>query len=195
MVQNLDNEIWKDVIGYEDCYMVSNFGRIKSLVRKNVTKEKVMVLIINKDGYIHVPLSVNGKYKTGKVQRMVALAFIPNPENKRTVNHKDGNRSNNSVENLEWATDSEQQIHSYNILNKKPTWLGKKMGVKPLEQNGKMSRTKREKNGNGGYIVNTQTGIFYETITEAANAAGINRRTLTSMLNNTNYNRSNFLIT
>jgi len=64
-------------------------------------------------------LRINGKRKFYPINRLVAECFIPNPENKRTVNHKDGNTENNDISNLEWATDSEQQLHSYRVLGRK----------------------------------------------------------------------------
>lgn len=102
-------EIWKDVVGYEGLYQVSNMGRVKSI---RFDKEKMLKTWYDK-GYKYVELCVNRhRYKTG-VHRLVALAFIPNPLNKPEVNHKDRNRSNNHVENLEWVTQSENVADAY----------------------------------------------------------------------------------
>lgn len=117
----MEEEIWKDIEGYEGLYQVSNMGRVKSLSRK--IKRKGNYLYESKDHilrfgqikanwYKYVVLSNNKIKKTISVHRLVAIAFIPNPENKRTVNHKDGNKENNYMSNLEWATDSEQTIHA-----------------------------------------------------------------------------------
>lgn len=105
-------EEWKDIEGYEGLYQVSNYGRVKSLERtivykdgrKKVIKEKVLHNFHNELGYCHVMLSKNGKLKRTKVHRLVAKAFIPNPNNYPIINHKDENPSNNIVENLEWCT-------------------------------------------------------------------------------------------
>jgi predicted XRE-type DNA-binding protein len=112
----MEKEIWKDVIGYEGLYQVSNLGRVKSL-RKNL----IMKLCSANHGYLNVGLNKNLK-KSFYIHRLVAQAFIPNPENKPQVNHKDGNRLNNKVENLEWNTNYENMRHGYDtglIDNKK----------------------------------------------------------------------------
>lgn len=100
-------EIWKDIKGYEGLYQVSNFGRIKSFVR-NVSNPRIMKTYINRKGYIKC--YIGGKSKS--IHRLVADAFIPNHKNKPQVNHIDGNKQNNNVENLEWATNSENQKHA-----------------------------------------------------------------------------------
>ena len=102
------NEIWKDIDGYEGLYKVSNLGRIKSLGNDKNRKEKILKTGKNKFGYLHVILCKEGKVTTFRVQRLVANAFIPNPENKPEVNHIDENKENNCVWNLEWCT------HQYN---------------------------------------------------------------------------------
>lgn len=108
----MDKEIWKDI--YAE-YQVSNLGRVYS--KKT---NKLLRPALDSWGYLQVCLYVNGKPTSKKVHRLVAEAFIPNLENKKTINHKDGNKLNNRVDNLEWATDSEQQIHAYKIgLRKK----------------------------------------------------------------------------
>lgn len=99
-------EIWKDIEGYEGLYQVSNKGRIKSFKKKFGTQptETIMKQTATWCGYIRIKLIKDNKGWTPMVHRLVAKAFIPNPENKPVINHKDGNRANNDVENLEWVT-------------------------------------------------------------------------------------------
>lgn len=108
-------EVWKDIPGYEGCYQASNLGRIKSLdrdvYRGGIIKHIsgcMMSLRETDDGRIKVDLRKDGFKKTFKVHRLVALAFLPNPDNLREVNHKDENPKNNRLDNLEWCT------HIYN---------------------------------------------------------------------------------
>ena len=112
-------EIWKDVVGYEALYQVSNLGRVRSKNRLDGSgnKRKGMVRKLNpqKDGYIHVNLCKSGKVKHIGVHRLVAQAFIPNPQNKPQVNHIDGDKANNHLSNLEWSTRSENMIHALKI--------------------------------------------------------------------------------
>ena len=107
-------EVWRDIKGYEGQYQISNLGRVKSLQRWSGTqfynREKLLNLHINKkNGYVYVWLSKNGKGKNIRVHRLVAEAFIENLNNYTDINHKDCDRTNNNVENLEWCT------RSYNI--------------------------------------------------------------------------------
>lgn len=114
-------EIWKDIKGYEGLYKVSNLGRVKSLSRRDrlnrVIQEKVLKPGSNKVGYLHVNLYKEGRVKICKVHRLVAQAFIPNPEDKPEVNHKDEDKTNNKVENLEWMTCKENI--NYGIHNER----------------------------------------------------------------------------
>ena len=102
-------EEWKDIPGYAGLYQVSNLGRVKSL---RFNKERIMKST-NSHGYQSIELCVNNvRFITG-VHRLVAMAFLPNPQNLPEVNHKDRNRSNNCVDNLEWVTQSENVAHAY----------------------------------------------------------------------------------
>lgn len=109
-VKNLLHELWRDVIGYEGFYQVSNFGRVKSFYRIG---ERLLTPSANKSGYQYVVLTDKNKIrKSCKVHTLVARAFIPNPENKPVVHHRDSNRANNRVSNLEWVTHRENTAYA-----------------------------------------------------------------------------------
>lgn len=112
-------EIWKDIKGYEGLYQVSNFGRIKSLERvtkyrnsKRVLREKIKGDFIGKRGYKRVELTKDGISKKYNLHRIVASSFISNPYNKKEVNHINGIKTDNRVENLEWCTSQENTMHA-----------------------------------------------------------------------------------
>ena len=96
-------EIWKSIQGFENTYMISNLGNVKSLSRP-YTKGKLIKPHKHKRGYLYCCLSQNGKVYNRRIHILVAKAFIPNPNNLPEINHKDENKSNNIVTNLEWCT-------------------------------------------------------------------------------------------
>ena len=109
----MDREIWKDIKGYEGLYQVSNLGKV---ARQTKTKGlHYLKGYINHKGYLKVHLMKERKYQTFRVHRLVGLAFIPNPLNKPQINHKDGNKLNNSVDNLEWVTNEENYEHAIKL--------------------------------------------------------------------------------
>ena len=123
-----ETEEWRDVKDYEGLYQVSNFGRVRSLDREYVNslgvkkylKSRVFKLEYkNSDGYINSTLRKDGTSRTVRVHRLVAEAFLPNPENKPQVNHKNSVRHDNSVGNLEWCTVSENMKHRFLVGNMK----------------------------------------------------------------------------
>lgn len=106
-----DKEIWKDIEGYNNLYkglyQVSNMGRVRRM--------KILKPHFNSSGYYIVSLVNNKKAKTCRIHRLVARAFIPNPENKPEVNHISGMKTDNTVDNLEWCTGKENSLHAVNI--------------------------------------------------------------------------------
>lgn len=105
-------EIWKDVPEYEGIYQVSNFGNVRSLNYNNNKKTKEIAKKSHKNGYLTVVLCKNAEKKNKSIHRLVALAFIPNPNNYPCVNHIDARKENNNVENLEWCTYKQNTAHA-----------------------------------------------------------------------------------
>jgi hypothetical protein len=159
-------EIWKDIPDYEGLYQASNLGNIKSL-KKNI------ILRQNGDnyGYMQVILYNGETRKTGKAHRLVGKAFIENPENKPQINHKDGNKKNNHVSNLEWLTNRENKKHA---IDTGLTVMSPKTREAQIASIGKV-------------ILDTATGIYYEKVKDAASIYGVNPSTIRRWIS-TGYN-------
>ncbi len=114
---------WKPVLGYESFYEVSTSGEVRRVGKKDSLKQKV-----ERNGYVRVNLSKNGIAKMELVHRLVAMAFIPNPNGFITVNHIDENKQNNHIENLEWASMSYQNKYGKGAINRN------KFKEKPINQ-------------------------------------------------------------
>lgn len=149
----MKKEIWKDVKGYEGIYVVSNFGRVKSLARTCNTKgnsikrvpERILKHKID-NGYHRVSISKDSKRIMFSVHRLVALSFLSNENNKSEVNHKDGIKSNNTVDNLEWVTPKENQQHA-RITGLRDSVIGQNNYSSKLTNNDVLNIKDRIKNG------------------------------------------------
>ena len=173
-------EVWKDIPNYEGLYQVSNLGNIKSLSfgAKNHKLSNIVTLLKKTPsnmGYYKVELYKNGKSKMYYVHRLVAMTFIPNPENKPQVNHIDGDKSNNSVSNLEWATSKENLHHAVNTgLRSATPMLGRRGSQNPT------SKIFYQYDLNGNYIA-THCGI-----SETARQLGIKPSVISACLSGRN---------
>jgi len=129
------DEIWQDIMGFEGLYQVSTWGRVKSLNYKRSGKEGIMKpLKTDKYGHLHIHLNKDGITYTESIHRLVAVTFIPNPENKPEVEHIDGNPMNNNVSNLRWCTHIENMRNSITIKRLEKTNKGKRIGCITSEE-------------------------------------------------------------
>lgn len=132
-IASLEGEEWKEISGYEGLYEVSNLGRIKSINRvvphktshNKTISERILVISKDSQGYLLAALWKKNISFRGLVHRLVAMAFIENPENFPEVNHKFGNKEDNRPSELNWSTASDNQKHSYEILGRKGASYGK----------------------------------------------------------------------
>lgn len=175
----MNKEIWKDIAGYEELYQVSNLGRIKRILFKNgkyeFAKEKILKNVLTKD-YYHITLSKNNKKQIYMVHKLVAKAFLDEEKNKDYINHKDGNKLNNNVENLEWCTLSENTNHAY--------------------KNGLMKRYKEKyekmKKQVGQYTLDGTLITKYESIRDASRKTKIDSANISKSCKNLNRNAGGY---
>ncbi len=153
-------EVWKKIEGFED-YEISNFGNVKNLKTNKILKKS-----FNSDFYHKVGLHNNFGQKNFNIHRLVAIAFILNIENKETVNHINGIKIDNRVENLEWATRKEQFDHAINTG----------LFIRPIAKK----------------VINKKTGIIYNSTSELCILFNIKLSTLRHKLNGTRKNNTNY---
>ena len=153
----MNKEIWKDISGYEGLYQVSNLGRVKSLEnRSNHKKEKILASHI-RNQYYGVTLYKDSHYKNYTIHRLVAEAFIPNPDNLPEVNHKDENKLNNYVDNLEWCNKKYNINYGHGAVNRQ---------IQNRERGLSM----------GKKVLCVETGVIYSSIIEAYRQTGIGQK-------------------
>ena len=170
----MTTEIFKDITGYEGIYQISNLGNVKSFVR-NKLNGKILKQVNNKAnnlGHLQVGLTKNYNRKFFYVHRLIAQAFIPNPNNHPFINHINGVKTDNRIENLEWCTNQQNIIHSIEI------------GLKTTAKGDESKLTKK--------VIDINTGQIYPSTSTLANIIGVNKRTLKWWLLNPNKNKTNY---
>lgn len=163
-------EIWKPLHTLEHLYEISSLGRVRSLdkqikgrpgCKSFIMKGRIIKTSIGPVGYLRLTVGVNRKPVNFNIHRLIAIAFIPNPNNLPCVNHKDLNKLNNSLNNLEWCTHSQNSKHAF--------------------ENGKMPGSFKE-GENGATVKNAKTGEIFKTIKEAAKTCGVSKKRLAHMV-------------
>lgn len=194
-------EEWKDVEGYESLYQVSNLGRVKSLekhflraykdsYRTRTIPAKILKPFPTRTGYLLVKLTQNKTAKCFQVHRLVANAFIPNPQHKPQVNHINGVKTDNYISNLEWVTAQENTFHKNHILGfkfseeTKENMRKKKLGISLNEQTRKkMSEAHKGKTPvNAKKVKCINTGKIYNSAREASLSLNLNKNAVSKAI-------------
>lgn len=187
---NIEEEVWKEIPGYEGYYEVSSHGKVRSCTRtlwNGKGYHKVLgakkALRKKKNGYFDLDLTKNGIITKFLIHRLVAMVFLPNPYNRPVVNHLDGDPSNNCLSNLEWATYSENTIHAWKTGLSKPN-ENQKASARITAKLAQAARMK--------VVVCSETGTEYKCVRDAAETIKMPMSTLTAMLNGRNPNKTKF---
>lgn len=175
------NEIWKPVLGYEGLYKVSNKGNVISIKRKVLRNGHLMSVPeinlkprLTRLGYVKVSMSKSGINKGHFVHRLVAKAFIPKLKGCNEINHIDGNKENNNVENLEWCD--------------------RKHNIRHSNEMGLVKRNKGLSHPNSEPVIDLDSGVFYNSIKDAANNLGCDRCYLSKKLKGELFNNTNLIL-
>ena len=165
-------EIWKDVKGWEGIYQISSLGRLKSFKRSTTG---LVMKMTNKTGwYFSVVLCRGSRSQSTRIHRLVAEHFIPNPKNKKTVNHKDLNKQNNIVSNLEWTTQKENNAHAgKNLPHKNDGMINYNQNIRP--------------NAIVQMSLNRVHLKEYKNAKEASDSTGVCQRNILQVANKTEY--------
>lgn len=180
-------EIWKDIEGYEGIYQISTFGRRKAfakLVKMPYGGSRLSLEVITKGtidhrGYYCISMCKDGKKTQALVHRLVAKAFIPNPDNKYDINHKNCNPLDNNVENLEWCTPQENTKHAYKMS---------RIRLRFGSDNNLFGNRTASK-----LVINLETGIYYDCAKDAADSTNLSYQKLKNRLNGATKNNTPFI--
>lgn len=181
-MENLENEIWKEITELDNVFSISNLGRIRRNAGEikvgswgGVVFKETHLIKQRQDrlGYLRIKLSINNTEWRYSSHRLVAKYFVVNPENKPEVNHKNGIKTDNKAINLEWCTRSENMLHA------------DKNGLRVMPKGGEHGMAKE--------ILNLETGIYYGTIREAANAHGLHESSLQHFLSGRRCNKTSLV--
>jgi hypothetical protein len=173
----MTKEIYKDVVGYEGIYQVSNLGNVKRIllsrgVHWNHANGNILKPFKETNGYLQIGLLRNGKRKYFMHHRLIAQAFIDNPNNYPCINHINGIKTDNRIENLEWCTHSQNIIHAYST------------GLINQPKGNDSKKTKK--------IIDIETGEIYPSVSTLSLKLGVNKGTLQNWLNNHRPNKTTF---
>ena len=178
----MKEEIWKEIEGFDN-YKISNLGRVK-----NIKFDRLVKPLLDNKGYIMVNLYKDGKMKRLSLHRLIAIAFIPNPDNKPCIDHINTDRSDNHIDNLRWVTQKENHNNPLSLMNHSKAAKGRTISEEQKKnQSEKMKgRYKGNKWGSKKIIQLTLDGIFvreWDAIKDAAESFGVSSSAIWNCLN------------